>query len=114
MKVNRSLAKSGDFARRTRWPQSTFQAFRGILPRAMKKRALKKLAFGPVLAAGLLTVVGGCTTGNKLETGYTYRPLSASQAEIRGFYAERFTPEARAAQLEREQEFEARRPKPGY
>jgi hypothetical protein len=63
---------------------------------------------------GLLAGLAGCTSANKLETGYTYRPLSASPAEIRGFYAERFTPEARAAQLEREQEFEARRPRPGY
>jgi hypothetical protein len=57
---------------------------------------------------------GGCSKTYTLETGYQVRPLTASSTEIRGFYAERFTPEARAAQIEREQELEARRPKPGY
>jgi hypothetical protein len=56
----------------------------------------------------------GCGKANQLETGYVVRPLNASPAEIRGFYAERFTPAARAAALEREQEMERRRPTPGY
>lgn len=74
-------------------------------------RSVRAIVIGGVLLGA--TAVG-CTRGNKLETGYTYRPLTASPAEIRGYYAERFTPEARAAALEREQEFEARRPRPGY
>ena len=81
----------------------------------MKVHVLKRSVSGSLVVALLLAAgVGGCSRGNKLETGYTYRPLSVSPAEIRGFYAEKFTPEARAAQLEREQEFEARRPRPGY
>jgi outer membrane murein-binding lipoprotein Lpp len=56
----------------------------------------------------------GCSSGNKLETGYEVRTLSASPTEVRGFYAERFTPEARAAAMERDQELEARRPRPGF
>ncbi|MCS7034087.1 MAG: hypothetical protein NZ561_08840 [Phycisphaerae bacterium] len=75
----------------------------------MKRRQMT--IFGLILAAA---AVGGCTRGYTLETGYKVRPLQASPTEIRGFYAERFTPEARAAQLEREQERAARRPQPGY
>lgn len=80
----------------------------------MNNRVFKRLSSRTIFASSILAAaVGGCSRGNTLETGYAYRPLSASPAEIRGFYAERFTPEARAAQLEREQELEARRPKPG-
>lgn len=73
-------------------------------------KQIKRFLAGSVLAGGL----AGCTSGNKLETGYAVRPLSATPTEIRGFYAERFTPEARAAAIEREQELERRRPTPGY
>ena len=55
---------------------------------------------------------GGC--GSKLETGYEPRKLGTSSAERRGFYAAPFTPEARAAQAAREDELDARRPRPGY
>jgi len=54
----------------------------------------------------------GCE--NKLETGYVPKPLNASSTVRRGFYASPFSPEARAAQSEREQELDARRPRPGY
>jgi hypothetical protein len=64
------------------------------------------------LATALAGAVGGCS--NKLETGYEPRKLGASEAERRGFYAAPFTPEARAAQLQRDEEFDARRPRPGY
>ncbi|WP_428939670.1 hypothetical protein [Fontivita pretiosa] len=57
-------------------------------------------------------VIGGCS--EKLETGYKPRPLTASPAMRRSYYASPFTPEAKAPELEREQEFEARRPRPGY
>lgn len=50
----------------------------------------------------------GCKS--ELESGYMPRKLSASNAERRAFYAEEFSPEARAAAEERQQEFEARRP----
>ena len=53
-----------------------------------------------VAAAGV--VVAGC--GMDLETGYKYRPLNASAAERRGYYAPAFSPEKTAAQHEREQE----------
>jgi hypothetical protein len=59
-----------------------------------------------------LAALLGCE--NKLETGYAPKPLNASSTVRRGFYASPFTPEARAAELEREQELEARRPRPGY
>ncbi len=64
-------------------------------------------------AAGAAGAAGGCGS-NKREPGYEPRKLGASDAERRGFYAAPFTPEARAAQLQREDEFDARRPKPGY
>ena len=54
----------------------------------------------------------GCKPG--LETGYKPRPLNSSHTVRRGYYASPFTPEAKAAELERDQELEARRPKPGY
>ena len=59
-------------------------------------------------------VLAGCSS--KLETGYKPRKLGASETERRGFYATPFTPEARAASTERQrdQEFESRRPRPGY
>jgi len=61
---------------------------------------------------GLLAAVAGCQT--KLESGYSPRKLNASPAERRGFYAEAFSPEARLAAEEREDEFNARRPGMGY
>jgi hypothetical protein len=57
-------------------------------------------------------LAAGCS--NALETGYKPRKLGASTAERRGYYASPFTAEARASQLEREQELEKRRPTPGY
>lgn len=76
-----------------------------------------RLARGAILlvagAGSVLVVGGGCKGANRLETGYEIRPLNASPTEIRAFYAERFTPEARAAALERDQELERRRPTPG-
>ncbi len=69
-----------------------------------------------VLATALLTGVVGSLAGceSELETGYKPRKIGASSAERRGFYASPFTPEAKAAGLEREQELDARRPTPGY
>jgi hypothetical protein len=60
----------------------------------------------------LMLVSAGCSS--TLETGYKPRALNDSPAMRRSYYASPFTPEAKAPQLEREQEFEARRPKPGY
>ena len=54
----------------------------------------------------------GCTSA--LEDGYKPRKLGASDAARRSYYASPFTPEAKAANLEREQEIEQRRPRPGY
>jgi hypothetical protein len=64
----------------------------------------------------LLVVVAsalvGCTA--TLEDGYKPRKLGASDAARRSYYASPFTPEAKAANLERDQEIEQRRPRPGY
>jgi hypothetical protein len=66
-----------------------------------------------VIFLTLVTLPGaGCS--DKLETGYKPRPLTASPALRRAYYASPFSREAEAPELEREQEFEARRPKPGY
>lgn len=56
--------------------------------------------------------VAGCS--NTLETGYKPKPLTASAALRRSYYASPFSPEAKAPEMEKEQEFEARRPRPGY
>jgi hypothetical protein len=60
-----------------------------------------------------LLVMAGCGT-EALESGYKPRALKDSPAMRRSYYANPFTLEARAPQLEKEQEFEARRPHPGY
>jgi len=51
---------------------------------------------------------GGCAMD--LETGYKYRPLSASPTERRAYYASPYTPEAAAAQHEQSNENRFRRP----
>ena len=56
--------------------------------------------------------LAGCSS--TLEDGYKPRRLGASDAERRSYYASPFTPEAKPALADREQEIEARRPKPGY
>ncbi len=65
-----------------------------------------------VILVAMMAVSSGCS--NTLETGYKPRPLGASLAMRRSYYASPFSAESRAPQLEREQEVEARRPKPGY
>jgi hypothetical protein len=59
-------------------------------------------------AAGLF----GCSSA--LETGYKPRPLKSSDIMRRSYYAPAFTPAAKAPEMERDQEMEARRPRPGY
>lgn len=53
-----------------------------------------------VIAAVLLPNLAGCAQ-DKLETGYVYTPLGDSNSKRRGYYADPFSPEARAAQVER-------------
>ena len=65
-----------------------------------------------IVTSLIILVFAGCKPG--LETGYKPRPLNSSHTVRRGYYASPFTPEAKAAELEREQELEARRPRPGY
>ena len=66
-----------------------------------------------MIAVAMVWFLFGCKS--ELETGYKPRPIgSASSVERRSYYASPFTPEARAAQQEREQELDARRPRPGY
>ena len=54
------------------------------------------------LAAAALVSAGGCSS--KLETGYEPRKLGSSHEVRRGYYAQPFTPEARAAR-EYEEDF---------
>ena len=61
-------------------------------------RALPLLAVVPVLVCAAV-VAPGCGT-DKLETGYVYTPLGDSSIKRRGYYADPFSPEARAAQPE--------------
>ena len=62
--------------------------------------------------ASLVLCLVGCQSA--LEDGYKPRRLGASDAVRRSYYASPFTPEAKAAEKDREQEMEARRPRPGY
>jgi hypothetical protein len=60
----------------------------------------------------LIAVVAGCS--DTLETGYKPRALKDSPTIRRSYYASPFSPEARAPGMEKEQEYEARRPRQGY
>jgi hypothetical protein len=64
------------------------------------------------VAAIFLLGLTGCSS--KLDTGYEPRKLGASDEARRGFYAQPFTPEAKAAK-QYEQDFgDVHRPRPGY
>ena len=65
-----------------------------------------------VLRAMAITVAVFALSGCKsdLVTGYEPRRLGDSPTERRGYYASPFSPEARAADEEREETFRARRP----
>ena len=55
-----------------------------------------------------LLALSGCDT--RLVTGYQPRRLGDSPAARRAYYAGKFTPEARAAEQERQEELRTRRP----
>lgn len=74
------------------------------------RRPLLLIALPAVLAPVLLTGTG-CS--NKLETGYEPVRLNATPQQRRAYYAPPFSPEARALP-DREEELNARRPRPGY
>jgi hypothetical protein len=59
-----------------------------------------------------LAGASGCTS--ELEDGYKPTPLGSSDAVRRSYYANPFTPEARVTPADRDQELDARRPRPGY
>ena len=61
-----------------------------------------------LIGVTLLLALAGCNT--KLVTGYQPRRLGDSPAERRGYYAGKFTPEARAAEQERAEELRTRSP----
>ncbi len=58
-----------------------------------------RLRLALLIGAGLL--IGGC--GMELETGYKYRPLSATPVQRRAYYASPFSPEKTAAEQEQRQ-----------
>jgi hypothetical protein len=58
----------------------------------------------------LVATLGTGCESSKLETGYTPRPLNASDAERRAYYTGKYTKEAVKAEQERQVEFRARRP----
>ena len=60
-------------------------------------------------AAVLALLAAGCGS-RTLETGYTPRPLNASDTERRAYYSGKYTKEAVQAEQEREAEFRARKP----
>ena len=63
----------------------------------------------------LLPVAAGLGCGNnKLETGYEYRPLGASDAERRAFYSPRYTRAAAQAEQERDKDDDLRSRRPDY
>ena len=64
------------------------------------------------MLGGMLILLAGCE--ETLETGYKPSALKDSATVRRSYYASPFTPEAKAPQMEQQQEFDARRPRPGY
>ena len=76
---------------------------------ARQNRNARLALLGPVLLGALGFGTAGCGS-SKLETGYTPRPLNASDAERRAYYSGRYTKEAVRADQERESDFRARRP----
>lgn len=60
----------------------------------------------------MLLIAAGCSS--TLEDGYKPRRLGASDAVRRSYYASPFTPESKVAAKDRDQELDARRPRPGY
>ena len=67
---------------------------------------------GRWVLASLIIGLAGCSSA--LEDGYKPHRLGSSDAVRRSYYASPFTPEAKVAQSDRDQEVEARRPRPGY
>ena len=64
-----------------------------------------------LIAPAFLLLAAGCSA--TLETGYQPRKLGASDEARRGYYAQPFTPEAKAAK-QFEQDFGDPKPKQGY
>lgn len=54
-----------------------------------------------LLASGVMLLLLGSGCGMDLETGYKYRPLDASTAQRKAYYANAFTPEKSAAESEK-------------
>ena len=65
---------------------------------------------GALLLAAILSAFGAGCESSKLETGYTPRPLNASDAERRAYYSGKYTKESVKADQEKQAEFRARRP----
>lgn len=59
------------------------------------RRHLRRSNRALAVALAGVGAAAGCSSG--LETGYVPRPLGASEAERRGYYASPYTPEAAAA-----------------
>jgi hypothetical protein len=71
---------------------STLPTGKDILDRSIMR--LLEVAMGRFLVVLLVGMCAAC--GSRLETGYKPRKLSASEAERRAYYADPFSPEARA------------------
>ena len=63
------------------------------MPRGLRRVSVVAI-MSSVLAATAVVALGGCGASNRLETGYRYSPLGATAVERRGFYADRYSPEA--------------------
>jgi hypothetical protein len=62
----------------------------------------------------ILAIFGLAGCNSALEDGYKPKKLGASDAVRRSYYASPFTPEAKVAQSDQDQEMGSRRPHPGY
>jgi hypothetical protein len=67
-----------------------------------------------IARAGLLLALACTGCSNKLATGYKPRLLGDSDIRRRGYYADQFTTQAKAAEQEQKSEADQRKPKAGY
>lgn len=65
--------------------------------------------FGLMLMSLVLTVLLGCNT-TVTETGYEPRKLGMGDAQLKGLYAPKYSPEAARAASERESESKTKAP----
>jgi hypothetical protein len=77
-----------------------------------RRRTTRPRAFALTALVALASLVGGCGS-TTTETGYEPRKLGMGDAQRRGLYAAKYSPEQAKAQAEADAEAKRRAPTPG-